>query len=105
MQTTQIKNNTTGIVQTNQINGLDNVISVDPTTLIVDQLTHFDWFLLVKAGILIILVLYLLMSIVVIRQIYMMTSTVVSKANKFILLIGYMNILIVLIILLFAIFL
>ena len=94
---------TTGIPTT--ANFENGVLMLDPNEILTKTLLEFNWFLIVKAGLIIILFLYLLMSIVVIRQIYMMISTVISRSSKLMLLVGYLNLIIVILILLFAIFL
>lgn len=77
------------------------ITNIDVGT-IVSKINLFPFF---KGGLIAIAVIYAIVSIVVIKQIYLMTRTVKSKTNKIMIAMAYLNLLIVLIVLLFALYL
>ena len=58
---------------------------------------------ILKGGLVLFLIIYFVVSLVVIKQIYMMTTTIKSKNDFFIVFLGYLHTLIVALMLLFTI--
>ncbi len=77
------------------------ITNIDIGTMIA-KINLFPFF---KGGLITITIIYAIVSIVVIKQIYLMTRTVKSKTNKIMIAIAYLNLFIVLIVLLFALYL
>lgn len=69
------------------------------------SLPNLNLFPIFKGGLVAIAIIYAIVSIVVIKQIYLMIRTVKSKTSGVILAMGYINLFIVFIILLFALYL
>jgi len=85
-----------------------NSMGIDPVYNSINDtwsLSGINLFPVFKGGLIAILIIYAIVSLVVIKQIYLMTSTIKSKTNAIIILMGYANVFIVLIILLFALYL
>lgn len=65
-------------------------------------LNTINWLLIIKTVSLVFLFVYFFASLVVIKQIRMMSKTIMSDTNKYIFFIGYLHMFIVLAILLYA---
>ncbi len=80
--------------------------SVDPISLVnLDSITEgFPALILglLKGGLVLFLISYFIVSLVVIKQIYMMTTTIKSKNDFFIVFLGYLHSLVVALMLLFT---
>lgn len=76
----------------------------DPINTILFPNIHFDFEAFLRFGLMVFLIAYTIISIVVIKQIGLMTKTVKTPTNTFVYIIAYLHLFIVLCCLAFVIF-
>lgn len=82
----------------------DRTISPNPFESTLTLPTDFDLFGIIRGGLIVILVAYLILAIMVIKQIMMMTKIVKGSGNKFLIALAYLHLGVVAATLLFALF-
>ena len=82
----------------------DKLISVNPIDSGITLPQNFDLFGIMRGGLIVVLVLYLILAIMVIKQILMMTKLVKGSGNGILIGLAYLHLAVVIITLLFALF-